>query len=43
MRDGMEQLSVSMFWLALAAAAMATVLYWGHAFAVNPWVSGLHS
>jgi len=28
----MEQLSVDMFWLALAATAVATLLYWGHAF-----------
>jgi hypothetical protein len=30
MRHGMEQFSISMFWLALAATAMATLLYWGH-------------
>jgi len=35
MRHGMEQLSINMFWLALAAAAMATLLYWGHAFGVR--------
>jgi len=39
----MEQFSINMFWLALAATAMATLLYWGHAFDVNLWVSGLHS
>jgi hypothetical protein len=32
MRYGMEQFSVNMFWLALAATAMATLLYWGDAF-----------
>jgi cytochrome c-type biogenesis protein CcsB len=31
----MEQLSVDMFWLALAAAATATLLYWGHAFGIR--------
>jgi cytochrome c-type biogenesis protein CcsB len=31
----MEQLSVDMFWLALAAAAAATLLYWGHAFGIR--------
>jgi cytochrome c-type biogenesis protein CcsB len=31
----MEQLSVNMFWLALAATATATLLYWGHAFGVR--------
>ena len=31
----MEQVSVNMFWLALAATAMATLLYWGHAFGVR--------
>ena len=35
MSHGMEQLSINMFWLALAATAMATLLYWGHAFGVN--------
>lgn len=43
MRHGMEQVSINMFWLALAATAMATLLYWGHAFGVRVWVSGLHS
>jgi hypothetical protein len=43
MSHGMEQLSINMFWLALAATAMATLLYWGHAFDVNLWVGGLHS
>jgi cytochrome c-type biogenesis protein CcsB len=31
----MEQVSVNMFWLALAATAIATLLYWGHAFGVR--------
>lgn len=31
----MEQLSVDMFWLALAAAATATLLYWGHALGIR--------
>ena len=35
MRHGMEQFSINMFWLALAATAMATLLYWGHAFGVR--------
>ncbi len=35
MIHGMEQLSVNMFWLALAATATATLLYWGHAFGVR--------
>ena len=35
MRHGMEQFSINMFWLALAASAMATLLYWGHAFGVR--------
>jgi cytochrome c-type biogenesis protein CcsB len=35
MRHGMEQFSINMFWLALAAAAVATLLYWGHAFGVR--------
>jgi cytochrome c-type biogenesis protein CcsB len=35
MIHGMEQLSVNMFWLALAATATATLLYWGHVFGVR--------
>jgi cytochrome c-type biogenesis protein CcsB len=31
----MEQVSVNLFWLAMAAAAMAVLLYWGHAFGVR--------
>ncbi|MGQ9573007.1 MAG: c-type cytochrome biogenesis protein CcsB [Dehalococcoidia bacterium] len=31
----MEQLSVNMFWLGLVATAIATLLYWGHAFGVR--------
>jgi len=31
----MEQVSVNMFWLAMAATVMATLLYWGHAFGVR--------
>jgi hypothetical protein len=36
----MERVPINTFWL---APAMAMLLYWGHAFAVNLWVSGLHS
>ena len=32
----MEQFSVNMFWLVLAATSMATLLYWGHAFGGQP-------
>jgi cytochrome c-type biogenesis protein CcsB len=31
----MEQVSVNLFWLAMAATAMAVLLYWGHAFGVR--------
>jgi hypothetical protein len=43
MRHGAEQLSVDMFWLALAATAVATLLYWGYAFGLWLWVSALDS
>ena len=43
MRHGLEKFSVNMAWLVLAATTMATLLYWGHAFGVRLWVSGLDS
>jgi cytochrome c-type biogenesis protein CcsB len=32
----MEELSITAFWLALIATAVATVLYWGHSFGLRP-------